>query len=216
MKKIKREPKRLMRQIEKITAKYVRMHPALWGLSKEDLFNRAFEAVWKSGAKTPEQARIAIYSALSKCRDESKHNRSCLEPYQVRKAEKKVLEGVNTGNNADDARQIAFREFLEDYDLLSQRASFREVDRKRVEITIKRLEQKYQEIAKRFLELGSIKAVARSYGVAPRTYLRREWTEFKKQFIAVWETVDEERLARKYCSNPNIIAGRCICLCRED
>lgn len=208
---MKREPKRLMRQIEKITAKYVRMHPALWGLSKEDVFARALEAVWKSGAKYPEQAKAAIYSALSKCRDESKHNRSCLEPYQVRKAEKTVLEGVRC-KDVDAARQAAYREFVEDYRLLSQRASFREVDCLRVRKTIAMLEPKYQEIAMRFLRFGSIKAVALSFNVAPRTYLRREWADFKEKFISAWEMIDEENLARIVSSNPYVFAGRCACV----
>ena len=207
MKRRKAEPKRLIRYVSSLTANYIRKHPALWGLSKEDVFARALEAVWKSGAKAPEQAKAAVYSALSKCRDESKHNRSCLEPYQVRKAEKTVLEGV-TCRDVDAARQAAFREFVEDYALASQRSSFREVDCLRVRKAIAMLEPKHREIAMRFLKFGSIKAVALSFNVAPRTYLRREWADFKEKFISAWEMIDEENLAQIVSSNPYVFAGR--------
>lgn len=215
MKKLKPEPKRLIRHVEKTTANYLWKHPALWGQSKEDVFAKAIEAVWEAGAKTPAQANKAIFAALAKCRDASKHNRSCLEPYHVRKAEKKALEGTGV-HDPDAARQTAYREFIDDYAFFSQRAAFREFDRLRVRAAIAALRPADREIARRFLRLSSIKAVAISFGVAPRTYLRREWADFKERFITAWESVDEEKLARIVSSNPYVFAGRCASACHGE
>ncbi len=215
MKKLKSGPKRLIRHIEKTIAKHMWRNSTLWGLSKEDVFARALEAVWKSGARTPAQADRAIFAALAKCRDESKHNRSCLEPYQVRKAEKKALTG--NGSDVPEAlRQTAYREFLDDYALFSQRTAFREEDRLKVRKAIAALTPEDREIADKFLVLGSIKAVALSFRVAPTTYLRHEWAEFKERFVAAWKTVDEEKLVRKVSSNPYVIAGGCASACHGE
>lgn len=191
MKKMKKNtPKRLIRRIEKMIARQFWQHPTLWGMSKEDVFASAFEKVWESGARTPAQANRAILAALSKCRDEAKHNRSCLQPFQVRKAEKAALKS-GSGKDPETLRQAAYREFVEDFALFAKRTAFRESTRRRVRAAIKAMSEKDQEIAGRFLRLKSVKSVAISYGVAPRTYLRREWAEFKLRFTAVWETVDE-------------------------
>lgn len=215
MEKQKSEPRRLIRHVEKTVANFVWKHPVLWGQSKKDVFAKAFEAVWEAGAKTPAQANKAIFAALDKCRDDSKHNRSCLEPYHVRKAEKKALEGVGA-SDPDAARQAAYREFLEDYALVSQRSAFRDFDRLRVRAAIATLNPADREIARRFMCLGSIKAVARSFNVAPRTYLRREWADFKERFLAALEAVDEEKLARIVSSNPTVFAGRCAGVCHGE
>lgn len=209
------EPKRLMRHVEKTVARYIWKHPALWGQSKDDVFAKALEAVWESGARTPGQATKAIYSALAKSRDDSKHNRSCLEPFLVRKAEKSALEkGVHA--DPDAARQTAYREFLEDYTLYSQRTAFREFDRLRVRQAVASLRPADREIARRYMKLGSVKSVAMSYGVAPRTYLSREWADFKERFISAWNLVDEESLARIASSNPDAFAGRCVGACHGE
>ena len=213
MKKLKPEPKRLIRHVEKTTANYLWKHPALWGQSKEDVFAKAIEAVWEAGAKTPAQANKAIFAALGKSRDESKHNRSCIEPYQVRKAE---AQAAQRGKCADAARQTAYREFLEDYTLVSQRSALREIDRLRARAAIAALKPADQEVARRFMHFGSIKAVALSFGVAPRTYLRREWANFKERFIAAWEAVDEEKLAQRCSSIPYVLAGRCASSCHGE
>ena len=215
MEKPKTGPKRLIRRIEKTIAKHMWRNSTLWGLSKEDVFARAFEAVWKSGARTPAQADRAIFAALAKCRDESKHNRSCLQPYYVRKAEKKALAG-NGGGVPEDLRQAAYREFLDDFASFSQRTAFREHDRLKVRKAIAALTPEDREIANRFMRLGSIKAVALSFRVAPRTYLRHEWAEFKEHFIAVWKTVDEEKVAQTVSSNPYTFAGGCASACHGE
>ena len=208
MRKPKKQPKRLIRLVERTVANYIWKHPVLWGQSKDDVFNKALTAVWRANAKTPEEALRAVYDSLGKSRDESKHSRSCLEPFQVRKAEAKANEG-GRGKSADAARQAAYREFLEDYALVSQRSAFRDSDCLRVRAAIAALKPADQEIARRFLQLLSIKAVALSFGIAPRTYLRREWADFKERFIAVWEAVDEEKLAQSCSSIPYVFAGRC-------
>ena len=187
MKKAK-SPQRLMRLVEKTLAAYISKHPVLWGQSKEDVFNKALTAVWKSGAKTPEEAKRAIVKSLWQSRDESKHSRRCLVPSHVRKAEAKALADAR-GVCADAARQAAYREFLEDYALLSKRTAINEIDRLRVRRTIAMLSPEDREIAIRFMRLGSIKGVAISFGVAPRTYLRREWAAFRERFIAAWKTI---------------------------
>ncbi len=208
MKKARKQPQRVIRLVEKTVANYIWKHPVLWGQSKDDVFNKALTAVWRANAKTPGEALKAVYESLGKSRDESKHNRSCLEPFQVRKAEAKANEG-GRGKCADAARQAAYREFLEDYALVSQRSSFRDFDCLRVRAAIAALKPADQEIARRFLRLLSIKTVALSFGVAPRTFLRREWADFKERFIAAWETVDEEKLAHRCSSIPYVFAGRC-------
>ena len=215
MEKLKSGPKRLIRHIERTIAKHLWRNSTLWGLSKEDVFARALEAVWKSGARTPAQADRAIFAALAKCRDESKHNRSCLQPYYVRKAEKKALAG-NGGGVPEDLRQAAYREFLDDFASFSQRTAFREHDRLKVRKAIAALTSDDREIANRFMRLGSIKAVARSFRIAPTTYLRHEWAEFKERFVAAWKTVDEEKLVRKVSSNPYVFAGGCASACHGE
>ena len=215
MRKAKKQPKRLIRLVERTVANYIWKHPVLWGQSKDDVFNKALTAVWRANAKTPEEALRAVYDSLGKSRDESKHSRSCLEPFQVRKAEAKANEG-GRGKCADAARQAAYREFLEDYALVSQRSAFRDFDRLRVRAAIAALKPADQKIARRFLQMLSIKAVALSFGVAPRTYLRREWAEFKGRFVAAWEAVDEEKMARIVSSHPYVLAGRCSGECHGE
>ena len=215
MKKQKSEPKRLIRHVEKTVANFVWKHPRLWGQSKEDVFAKAFEAVWESGARTPAQADKAIFTALGKCRDNSKHNRASLEPYHVRKAEKEAL-AANSNKDLDAVRQQAYKEFLEDYALVSQRSAFRDFDRLRVQEAVAVLDPADREIAQRFMQLGSIKAVALSFKIAPRTYLRNEWADFKERFIVALETVDEEKLARIVSSNPTVFAGRCTSVCHGE
>ncbi len=185
----KNKPKRLIRRVEKMIARQFWQHSTLWGMSKEDVFAHAFEAIWESGARTPAQANKAILAALSKCRDEAKHNRSCLQPFHVRKAEKAAF-ASGSGKDPEMLRQAAYREFVDDFALFSKRTAFRESDRRRVRAAINALSEKDREVASRFLRLKSIKSVALSYGVAPRTYLRREWAEFKARFITTWESVD--------------------------
>ena len=206
MKKPKKQPQRLNRLVAKTVANYIWRHPVLWGQSKDDVFNKALTAVWRANAKTPGEALRAVYDSLGKSRDESKHNRSCIEPYQVRKAEAQAAQRCKC---ADAARQAAYREFLEDYALVSQRSAFRDFDRLRVRAAIAALKPEDREIARRFLQLLSIKAVALSFGIAPRTYLRREWAEFKERFIVAWEAVDEEKLAQRCSSIPYVLAERC-------
>lgn len=215
MGKPKSGPERLIRHIEKTTARYLWRHSTLWGLSKEDVFARALEAVWQSGARTPGQADRAIFAALAKCRDESKHNRSCLQPYHVRKAEKEALTG-NGGKDPEAVRQAAYREFLDDCALFSQRTAFREGDRLRVRKAIAALTPEDREIAHKFLVLGSIKGVALSFRVAPRTYLRREWAAFKERFVAAWMTVDEEEVVLTVSSNPCAFAEGCASACHDE
>ena len=213
MKKPKKQPQRLIRLVERMVASYIWRHPVLWGQSKDDVFNKALTSVWRANAKTPGEALRAVYDSLGKSRDESKHNRSCIEPYQVRKAE---AQAAQRGKCADAARQTAYREFLEDYTLVSQRSAFREIDRLRARAAIAALKPADQEVARRFMRLGSIKAVALSFGVAPRTYLRREWANFKERFIAAWEAVDEEKLAQRCSSIPYVLAGRCASSCHGE
>ena len=208
MKKAKKQPHRLIRLVEKTVANYIWKHPVLWGQSKEDVFNKALTAVWRATARTPEEALKVVYKSLGKSRDESKHNRTCIEPYHVRKAEKKALTSAGV-KDPDAARQVAYREFMEDYALSSQRSAFRDFDRLRVRATIAALKPADREIARRFMRLGSIKAVALSFNIAPRTYLRREWGDFKERFLAAWDTVDEEKLARIVSSTPYVLAERC-------
>ena len=160
------------------------------------------------GAKVLDEADMAIFAALGKCRDNSKHNRASLEPYHVRKAEKEAL-AANSNKDLDAVRQQAYKEFLEDYALVSQRSAFRDFDRLRVQEAVAVLDPADREIAQRFMQLGSIKAVALSFKIAPRTYLRNEWANFKERFIVALETVDEEKLARIVSSNPTVFAGRC-------
>lgn len=213
MKKPKKQPQRLNRLVAKTVANYIWRHPVLWGQSKDDVFNKALTAVWRANAKTPGEALRAVYDSLGKSRDESKHNRSCIEPYQVRKAE---AQAAQRGKCVDAARQTAYREFLEDYTLVSQRSAFREIDRLRARAAIAALKPADQEVARRFMRLGSIKAVALSFGVAPRTYLRREWANFKERFITAWEAVDEEKLAQRCSSIPYVLAGRCASSCHGE
>ena len=207
MKKQKPEPIRLIRHVRKTVANFVWNHPALWGQSKADVFAKAFEAVWESCARTPSQANKAIFAALNKCRDVSKHNRSRLEPYHVRKAERKAADS-NLIRDVEAVRQAAFMWFLEDYASDSQRTAIREFDRIRVRVTLAALSPADREIAHRYMRLGSIKAVALSFNVAPRTYLRREWADFRKRFIAAWNALDEIKLAQTVSSNPYVLAGR--------
>ena len=213
MKKPKKQPQRLIRLVERTVANYIWRHPVLWGQSKDDVFNKALTAVWRANAKTPGEALRAVYDSLGKSRDESKHNRSCIEPYQVRKAE---AQAAQRGKCAGAARQTAYREFLEDYTLVSQRSALREIDRLRARAAIAALKPADQEVARRFMHFGSIKAVALSFGVAPRTYLRREWANFKERFIAAWEAVDEEKLAQRCSSIPYVFAGRCASSCHGE
>lgn len=199
-----------MREVASITAAYVWKHPMLWGQSEADICEKALEAVWESGARTPQEAKRAIYAALGAARDDSKANRSRLEPFQVRNAAKKAEAGKDEkGRLPDSARQAAFREFIEDLEHFSQRSSFREVDRMRVRAAIRTLDDADKAFWLDYKANGcSVSAVACARGIASTTFRRDFWEGFRVRFRVAWEDVDVEKLAHAVSSNPYVIAGR--------
>jgi len=204
-----KQHKRLWRHIEKRVDAYVWKYQMLWGQSKEDICEKAYEAVWEKGARTPGQADEAIYAALSEARDESKANRARLEPYQARKAEKKVRDGLDEKlRTAEEARQDALQELVDDMAAFSQRSSCRDFDMLRVRKAVKALDEADQAFLKDFKECGSISAVAEARGIAPTSFRRDFWEGFKARFLKAWEEVDVEKLARMCSSNPYAFAGR--------
>jgi len=207
---MKKEPERLMRKVASLTAAYVWKHPMLWGQSMEDICEKALEAVWEAGARTPQQAERAVYAALASARDAAKANRARLEPYQVRKAEKKAASGTDAkGRSPEAARQAAFGEFVEDCALFSQRSSFRDFDKLRVRAAIRTMSEEDRKFWKDYKANGaSVSAVAAARGIAPTTFRRDFWEGFRRRFRVAWENVDVEKLAREVSSNPYVLAGR--------
>lgn len=191
-----KRPKRLERMIKGMVSSHVWKHNCRWGQSQVDIEQAALEAVWESGARTPDAAKRAIRKALDDARDTSKANRSRLEPYTARKA-------------ADDsAKQKAFEAFNEDFALKGEESSRRELDRLRVKLALRTMSAADHEFVKNYKLYGSVTKMAQAKKIPLTTFRREVWDGFKTRLIAALEKVDVEILARLYISNPNVFAGR--------
>lgn len=189
-------PKRLMSKIKRMVSNHVRVHNCLWGQSVADIEQAVLEAVWESGARTPDAARRAIRKALNDARDTSKANRSRLEPYTARKE-----------TNYDRQQQV-LKEFNENYAQWSRETSERELDRLRVKLALRRLSKEDHVFVKEYKVYGSLTKMALAKGIPLTTFRREVWDGFRARLQAAFEQVDIKTLARLYSSNPNAFVGR--------
>ena len=188
--------RRLEKMIKGMVSSHVLKHNCLWGQSSEDIEQAALEAVWESGARTPDAAKRAIRKALDDARDSSKANRSRLEPYMARKT-------VD-----DDGKQKALAFFNEDEADWRGTTSRREIDRLRIKLAIRTMSMADREFFKAYKVYGSLTKMAAAKGIPLTSYRREVWDGFKTRLVAALEKVDVEFLARLYSSNPNVFAGR--------
>ena len=200
---------RTIRLVTKLTAQKLGSNPRLWGIDKAEALMWVLRAVAEKHPLGIEAVRRVIRDAINKLKDESDKNHVRLVPSCVRNAEKAAR---NLGHETETPVQTAYREFLDDYALASQKKAFRIADRMAVRWVYARLTKEEKAVCRLYIaNRFSVKRAAESLGQSETTYRREVWNPMRDHFRELWKQVDWKKLAEKVSSNPYVFAGGSGC-----
>ena len=197
---------RTIRLATRLTAKFLAQNSRLWGMSRKDVLLAVLEEVAKRRPLGEAAVRKAIWDTLNgKIKNESRANRVRLVPCHVRKAEE---ESRHNGLETSTPMQAAYREFLDDFALFSQRSAFRHADRLAVRWVFGKLTKGEKAVCRLYVAYRySVKRAAESVGKSETTYRREAWNPMCDHFRELWKQVDWKKLAEVSSSNPYVFAG---------
>ena len=197
---------RTIRLVTRLTAKFLAQNSRLWVMSRNDVLIAVLEAVAEKRPLGETAVRKVIWDTLNgKVKNDSKANRVRLVPCQVRNAED---EARRNGLETSTPAQAAYREFLNDFALYSQRSAFRHADRLAVRWVYGKLTKEEKAVCRRYVaNRFSVKRAAESVGKSETTYRREEWDPMRDHFRELWKQVDWKKLAEVSSSNPYVFAG---------
>lgn len=161
-------------------------HP--WGMEADDVLQTIRVQYWKDECNivvhamhTPEReaaAKKSISIALNKMRDASKHERSCLQPFQVRKA-------YERGENIDKA----MNQLGNDMEAWYKRGNSDKLKRRYLKIAFRHMLPKDVEICRAYMKLGSWERVAEKFGYSEGDFRRKVIPGLQARAQAVWKKV---------------------------
>ena len=159
-----------------------------WGMDADDVHQTIRVQFWKDEIDitihpkdSPERlaaAKRSIGIALNKMRDASKHERSCLQPFQVRKA-------YERGENIDKA----MNRLGNDMEAWYKRGNSDKLKHRYLKIAFRHMLPKDVEICRAYMKLGSWEKVAAEFGYSEGDFRRNVMPGLKERAQAVWKKV---------------------------